>query len=165
MPSLDSNLARVRDQVATMRALTASHGERIAIVRSDISGWSASEHFDHLVKVCEGTLTLLVDETSPALPGINLLGRVILGIGRIPRGRARSPKSVIGTPATAEQLHASLDRLATLVDRYASSPHPRASVARVRHPRFGGLNDAQTLRFLGVHNDHHLRIANEVLAP
>jgi hypothetical protein len=39
----------------------------------------------------------------------------------------------------------------------------RANVI-IRHPFFGGLTPAQTLRSIVVHARHHLRIAREIIA-
>lgn len=138
-----------------MRALLDS---REVSMRVPQSAWCVAEHLDHTLKVTNSTLRILLKPELPVLPkGINFIGRMVLLTGWIPRGRGRSPEKLRGAPATMHQLQALLDQLDELIERIAAEP-PRKASAVFRHPFFGGLTYAQSLRFLAIHTEHHLRI-------
>ena len=85
---------------------------------------------------------------------------VILWRGVIPRGKVGAPKIVTPGEITQETLRAHValcrQRLAELeqvgMDHYFT------------HPFFGDLKKKETLRFLYVHTEHHLKIIREMLA-
>lgn len=84
---------------------------------------------------------------------------VILWRGVIPRGKVGAPKVVTPGEITPESLQAHIalcrQRLAELVqvrnDHYFT------------HPFFGDLKKKETLRFLYVHTEHHLKIIKDIL--
>lgn len=135
------------------------------LTESPVSAWTPSEHLDHILKVSTAMLTRLHNLEDPKRPsrGISPLGRLILTLGRIPRGAGRAPERLHGMRATAEDLRASLARYESLLTTLQPAHLEKRRGPIVPHPRFGGLNPAQTLRFAAVHNDHHLRIIRDML--
>ena len=112
-----------------------------------VSGWSIGEQLDHMTQVLAGALTRLGTSGEPLGRGINLTGRILLGLGWLPRGVGKSPRSVLPSGASAEDLR---DRLANLrmrlteltaqrellADRRPTLPTP-TSGASTRRGRFG----------------------------
>lgn len=127
-----------------------------------VSGWSVAEQVDHVLKVVTAQLARL-DERRPPPKGINLAGRIVLGIGRIPRGVGKSPAPVRGEARSRSELLAALGAARGRLERMAGDAalwNERRPLAG--HPYFGGLTPRQVLRFLEIHTDHHLRIVAEI---
>src|SRR5579864_3795534 len=102
--------AQLLRQLALMAELARGPEAELAARAPAVSGWSVAEQLEHLVlvdrSVLKGVRRLLDDahgqwarpaqpaqpaqQAQPAPPGINLLGRIVLGTGFIPRGRART---------------------------------------------------------------------------
>lgn len=158
-----SSLVRLQTQIGRLRALASAPEERLYAAAPQISGWSVAEHVDHLVKVSSAVVGRVREENAPPEPrGISFIGRVILACGWIPRGVGKSPARVHGARATPVELEASLQKLEKSVAAVAPSMIDRRTPI-VPHPRFGGLTPAQALRFAVVHNEHHLKIVEEIL--
>jgi hypothetical protein len=154
-------LSRQLDEITT---LTGRGDEAVCTLKQAVSGWSAAEQLDHVLKVTASVLARALQQPEPeALPkGINLIGRIILGIGWIPRGKGRSPKSMRGEPATCAALQGQVTSVRQQLDAVTAA-HVARSAPLVPHPRFGGLSTDQALRFMVVHTEHHLKIVREIV--
>ena len=95
-------------------------------------------------------------------PVAAMLGRTILFLGWIPRGRGKSPDRVRGERTTGSLLQTALQEMDTLCGQLAIAKIAGSRVPIVPHPKFGGLTPAQALRFVVVHNEHHLRIIKDI---
>ncbi len=139
--------------------LLASEPDPTPLSAASVSGWSIAEQVDHLLKIVAAMLGRLEGEPKPRSRGINLAGRILFGIGRLPRGIGKSPEPVRGEAKPRAELLAALaaarQRLTALAERSTLWSELRPLVG---HPYFGGLTPRQTLRFLAIHTDHHLRI-------
>ena len=146
-----------------MRGLAAAGDARLSCSVQAVSGWCPAEHLDHCAKVAR--LMLEVVNSAGALPagnGISTLGRVILIFGWIPRGRGKAPKRVFGSRVDGAALLASLQEVEELVERVDAAAVSRSRVPVVPHPKFGGLTGDEALRFIDIHNRHHLRIITDI---
>lgn len=152
-------LSQQLDEIARLAASSST----LSASSQAISGWTVAEHLDHLLKVSGSVIEIILDPKEEIPRRISLIGRAILLTGWIPRGRGRSPKSVIGTRANGEEIGQALEKIRALLGPVSSSSSFRTDVAIVRHPVFRGLTAAQGLRFLVVHNRHHLKIVREVI--
>jgi DinB superfamily len=174
--------AQIVRQLALMTELAGGPEAELAARVPAVSGWSVGEQLEHLVLVDRSVLKavrrLLDDphrqsaETAPpAPPGINLLGRVVLGSGFIPRGRARTlppfqPGAGAAT-AAGDGVVGVVGMGIAEIERGVRELEPRlgeleASGGRSRHPLFGGLGGRQWLRFVTVHHHHHLKIVRDI---
>ena len=158
--SASAHLARIREQLIRIRTLADSPQLDATCA---VSAWCPSEHLDHIVKVSASVVNRLLDLDAPASKGASLLGRIIMTIGRIPRGRARSPERLRGARVSAVDLHAALAKLEGKLALLSDAHLAETRGAIVPHPRFGGLRPGQALRFTAIHNDHHLRIIDDIL--
>jgi hypothetical protein len=159
--------ARPLRQLALMAELAQGPAPELEARAPAVSGWSVAEHLEHMVladrAALKGVHRILEDPQRPAAPDINLLGRVILGTGFMPRGRARTTGAFLPAAMPPATLCAAILEL----DRDLREMAPRLgelerSGGRSRHLFFGGLGGRQWLRFLAVHQHHHLKIVNDV---
>jgi hypothetical protein len=126
------------------------------------SGWSISEHVDHCVRVMRFALER-IHEPKPTSRSKTLVGHVILAIGWIPRGRAKAPELVRGTRRSSEEISSEITELRRLAADLPSHALNNRKIRVMKHPYFGGLTASETLRFLAIHNRHHLKIIRDIV--
>jgi hypothetical protein len=85
---------------------------------------------------------------------------VVLWRGVIPRGKVGAPKLVTPGEITRETLLAHI----TLCRQRIVELEKAEAGNFFTHPFFGDLKKKETLRFLYVHTEHHLKIIREMLA-
>lgn len=132
--------------------------EAVQEQRSQASvGW----HIDHSLKV----LILVTSKVETSNPDeyvwkFNHWRSYCFLLNSIPRGRARAPK-VVRPPETItlQDLQEQLEEARTKIETVASLPER----ANFRHHIFGYLNKKQTLKFLALHTEHHLKIIRDIL--
>lgn len=149
--SPDVLLPRLRSAVA--------HGE----VRAPaVSAWSVGMHVHHCALSMIGTARQVARSTPPPpRRRRSLLATVLLRIGRIPRGRANAIDAIRPREnVDGVELRAQLDECERLLADLEQSD----SRAWFEHFVFGVLPRDQAVRFLRIHNDHHLRIIADILA-
>jgi hypothetical protein len=129
-----------------------------------VSDWSVGRQVDHMLNVAQGAHTRLTGESAELARGINLAGRLLLGLGWLPRGVGKSPRSVL--PAEAPVATVEVERLGRLRQDFQALGKGAGKLTSRRrifpHPYFGGLDARQTLRFLVVHTHHHLKIVRDI---
>lgn len=161
--TIDREFVRLEAQLRQVEALVAEGDEKLGRRAPRVSGWSVAEQVDHLTKVLDRSLGLLLTSDTALPKGINLTGRLLLALGRLPRGVGKSPAAVRGADRRAGELRDALAGVRLLVTRLRASTGIFARRTPVfPHPYFGGLDAAQALRFLNVHTDHHLRIVADI---
>ncbi len=159
-----TDLERIDRQFDDIGALIAGGDEELATRAPGVSGWSVGQQVDHMLNVAHGVFSRLTGEGEELRAGINLSGRILLGIGWLPRGVGKSPKQALPAEApVAATLDARLERLREDYQDLRFRTGLLSSRRRLlKHPYFGGLNCAQALRFLGVHTHHHLKIVRDI---
>lgn len=132
------------------------NSKNIEISKSDVA-W----HLDHILKVING-ISGVLKKSKPEdyKSSFNFRRILILGIGRIPRGKARAPEKVISVgKISLEDLTSQLERAKNNIEGLELLH----SKSNFQHPYFGVLNRNQAIRFLEIHNLHHLKIVNDIL--
>ena len=126
-------------------------------VSTSTIGWQV----DHSLKVINGIINQLKVSELKKLPlRFNFAKTIIFFTKTIPRGKAKAPKSVqsydkiekinlINQLETAKNLIAELEYL--------------DNKSNFKHPYFGPLNKIETIKFLKIHTNHHLKIVNDIL--
>jgi hypothetical protein len=127
----------------------------VAISQSSI-GW----HIDHSLMVING----IIDQLKKSSPEqykwrLNWNRIFIQSVNKIPRGKAKAPKVVQPIePATADLLISKLEiAKKSLVDLETLNVN-----SYFTHPYFGDLNLKNTLWFLNLHTNHHLKIIKDI---
>ncbi len=127
-----------------------------------VSEWSIGMHVHHCCLAMIGICQSLVASTPPT-PRSKFSFRTafVFSSGRIPRGRGRSPDAVL------PRQHISPAELSTLLDeaeRILTEAHDLDPKTWFRHFAFGVLDRNKTLRFIRIHNRHHLRIISDIVS-
>lgn len=127
----------------------------------EVSKVSVGWHLDHSLKVLNSVL-LAMKESDPKLykKKFNSLRFITFILGKFPRGKAKSPKRVlppeiIETVAIENQLE-EVKRNLKIIDELKEGQF-------FDHPYFNHLNKNQTIKFLGMHTNHHLKIIKDIL--
>lgn len=161
VPSVQRSLTEIAIQLELMRLRASSPEADLLRTAPNVSAWCPAQHLDHLARSSTSILKRLTTP-APAGRGITLVGWLVLRIGWIPRGRGKSPEKLHGTPASSAALLASFDEMERLVKSADAPSLERSRIPVVRHPKFGGLTPSQALRFVSIHNVHHLRIIEDI---
>ena len=133
-----------------------------ALSASAVSEWSIGMHVHHCCLAMIAVGQSLIASTPPPPRSIfSLLTALVFSSGRIPRGRTRSPDVV------RPRQDVSPAELWTLLDqseRILTEVHDLDPKTWFRHFAFGVLDRDKTVRFILIHNRHHLRIISDIVA-
>lgn len=145
-----------------LNRLRTSATEAASLLVPDVSGWSVGMHVHHcalgMVGICDA---LLASEPPVPRSSFSVPRTFVFTTGRIPRGRGKAPDSALPSPdIEATELIALLGRSGDLLGRVADADPGQWW----HHFAFGVMNRDQTLRFVGIHNRHHLRIIDDIRA-
>ncbi|MEY2901408.1 MAG: hypothetical protein RLY89_514 [Bacteroidota bacterium] len=127
-----------------------------------VSEASVGWHLEHLLLVNGRVAEALIQSNPEDYHWtFNLKKSLVLFIKRIPRGKAKAPKTA--RPEGNQSPEDLRNRIPGLKEKLAglTKLHPNANF---KHPFFGSLNLKTTIRFLFVHNQHHLKIVQDILA-
>ncbi|MBX7243330.1 MAG: DinB family protein [Bacteroidia bacterium] len=126
-----------------------------------VSAASVGWHIEHVL-LATGKV---IDAVSASDPGMykwkfNKNRLIVFFLNKIPRGKGRAPKpSVPKGETTRESLTESLEKTRSRVPKL-SGLQPNHYFD---HPVFGKINRKQTLKFLKMHLEHHLKIIREIV--
>ncbi|HEX6791214.1 MAG TPA: DinB family protein [Candidatus Krumholzibacteria bacterium] len=150
MHAIERTIDELRDAV--------EHG---AVAVPSVSRWTVGMHVHHCCLSMIG-ISRTLQKSAPPKPRAkpSLQRFVALRLGYIPRGRAQSPAVVIPDALVApDQLHRLLDDSVVRI-RDASALDPDRWFV---HPLLGHMDRDGALRFVLVHNRHHLRIVSDII--
>lgn len=165
-PRLARLYRRVGAQIEVMGARCSGADERLLAHRPEVSGWAVAQHLEHLGMTGGRVFDAIgigLDGGPAGRPGF--WGYLVLVSGRIPRGRVRARRE--WTPAGADAGRAR-GAVADLGRRFAALeahlPAIATAAGTARHPILGPLTPRRWLRFLEIHQRHHLAIVHEIEA-
>jgi len=149
---------RIDNGLETLRESTA-HAD---IQVPDVSRWTVGMHVHHCALGMIGICNAVLESSPPAPPSRFSAPRAfVFTTGRIPRGRGKAPAEAVPSPDIGtEDLRALLDRSESLIEQVADA----APGKWWKHFAFGVMDRDQALRFMGIHNRHHLRIVADIRA-
>lgn len=142
--------------------LRASVSEAAGAHVPDVSQWTVGMHVHHCTLGMVGICNAVLGSEPPAPPTRFSLPRAfVFRTGRIPRGRGKAPETAMPSPDIGPaELMSLLDRSHDLLRRVAEADPGQWW----DHFAFGAMSRDQTLRFVGIHNRHHLRIIADIRA-
>jgi len=120
-------------------------------------GW----HIEHCLLVIK-QITSTVAQSEPKLYKYKFnMSRFFIFLSKtIPRGKAKAPKVVIPSDnITADSLQESLTNTYQAITYLKDCEANQYFI----HPFFGQLNKKQTIKFLEIHTEHHLKIIRDIL--
>ena len=137
------------------------------IIAPSVSKWSIGEQIEHLLFVDARTCERIANP-SPSnqieIRRATLLSRLPVMLGFIPRGKIKAPEVAIPKKISKDALVA---ELGLVKERVMNLPTIEQELLESRdlipHPRLGGLTRKEWLRFLQVHQHHHLKIIQDIL--
>jgi len=151
-------LQPVYHQLDTISELLSEFDSKALSVSEASVGW----HLEHLLLV-NGRVAEALIQSNPAdyQWSFNWRKTVVLFTERIPRGKAKAPKTA--KPEGNQSSEDLRNRIPGLKEKLASLTKLPPN-ANFQYPFFGMLNLKTTIRFLFVHNQHHLKIVQDILA-
>ena len=135
----------------------ADHNQSSQAVSEASVGW----HIEHSLLVIK-QITANVAQSEPKLykSKFNLSRFIVFLTKIIPRGKAKAPKVVIPVDEiTIERLQESLKNTYQAIAYLKDCQEKQYFM----HPFFGQLNKKQTIQFLAIHTQHHLKIIRDIL--
>lgn len=132
----------------------------------EVSGWSIGEHLDHAAatdKVLIMAIEVCLMKNDPKVPPPKFMAKVVLFTGFIPRGKGSAPdmtkpkaKSAAEVRENLKKARGSLEAIGKKLDKI------EACANRAPHPVLGGFTPAQWVRFIEIHQNHHLKIVADI---
>jgi hypothetical protein len=118
-------------------------------------------HIDHTLRVINGiTKNLLTSKKEDYKWKFNFARTLVFTLNTIPRGKAKAPKVVTAQkPITNEDILKQLTE-AKLNIQQLKNAQPKQNFI---HPYFGMLQVKQTIKFLKIHTNHHLKIIKDIV--
>jgi hypothetical protein len=142
------------DELASHIADMEKRNERIS---ASTVGWQIEHSLMTIRFVTKG---LLASDPSLFSRSFNFTKIFILFTGKMPRGKAKAPKYVLPDEFNEETLQKHiLKTKEALAELTLAQPNQF-----VEHPYFGKINKKETIRFLGIHTFHHIKIIRDILA-
>ena len=127
-----------------------------AVSKSTI-GWQ----IDHSLKVINGIINQLKVSELKKLPlRFNFAKTIIFFTKTIPRGKAKAPKSVQSYDKIQK---VDLINQIEMAKKLINELEELDNKSNFKHPYFGQLNKIETIKFLKIHTNHHLKIVNDIL--
>jgi len=130
-------------------------------IKTSISDVGADWHIDHSLKVILSAYNALKKSKPENYKWtFNLLKRYIFSKGSIPRGRRKTSKIVVvKNKIHQNNLNEQLLKVKKLLKEIETLPPE----SHFKHPYFGLLNLKDSLRFLKIHTEHHLKIIRDII--
>jgi hypothetical protein len=130
-------------------------------VQPSISNASVGWHIEHSLLVIK-QITSTVAQSDPALfkQQFNFKRFWVFLLNYFPRGKAQAPKVVMpNVELNRQSLEDSLAHTYQALDYLKDCQ----TYQYFMHPIFGQLNKNQTIRFLSIHTNHHLKIIKDIV--
>ena len=129
--------------------------------QSTVSTANVGWHIEHSLMVFIIIITA-VENSDPAIykSTFNMNKLLVYTLNKIPRGRAQAPKIVqpLGE-VIPENLIPQVEKAFLKIRSLANLQKNH----HFDHPYFGKLNLSETIKFLTIHTNHHLKIINDIL--
>lgn len=147
---LEKELSSIKD------ALKEQEKVNLKVSKASV-GW----HLDHSLKVMNSVLGS-IKESNPAdyKREFNGLRLFTFTVGFFPRGKVKSPKRVLPPEIIIkENIENQLNLFVKNFENFDSLDDKQFFI----HPLFKQLNKKQTIKFLKLHTNHHLKIVKDIL--
>jgi len=131
------------------------------VLNTLVSKSSVGWHIEHSLLV----MNLVIESIEKSDPDnykrtFNFKRLLVFTINKIPRGKVRAPKAVQPKENfTIDSLKIHLEKGRSNFEKlkYLSAKN------YFEHPFMGNLNLKETIKFIGLHTEHHLKIMNEII--
>lgn len=130
--------------------------ENLKVSKASV-GW----HLEHSLLILNGSLKgLTMTNPDNYNPKFSIKKFIFINFGLIPRGKIKSPKQFIPLEMPTKE---SVEKLLNLAKERLEAVQNLPSKSYITHPFLGDFDKKTTLRFLGLHTNHHLKIIDDIL--
>ncbi len=151
-------LNRVFDQLQELSSLST----RAEYRNQEVSGWSVGQQIEHVLIAMSGmALGLKKECLSKTQKADSPLKIEVLNSGSFPRGVIQAPE--VSRPQDFVD-HDGLKRLILKTSNRVSGLRDLSDKSTIDHPILGEMSRDETIKFMVIHNDHHLRIIADILS-
>lgn len=128
---------------------------------SKISAKGTYWHIDHSLQVLQGvTEALKNSDPKDYQPKFSFTKLIIMSTGYIPRGKGRAPKQTLPqNELSQEELLLQLEKVKLGITDLDQLDNEKT----FKHPLFGWLNLKDTIKFMGIHTHHHVKIIEDIV--
>ncbi len=129
--------------------------------KSKVSEKGTYWQIDHSLQVLDGVAEV-VENSNPTdyQPTFSFTKLIIMSTGYIPRGKGRAPKQTVPqNELSQEELLEQLKKVRSKITDLNKLDKNKT----FKHPLFGWLNLKDTIKFMGIHTHHHIKIINDIL--
>ena len=127
----------------------------------EISKSTVGWQIDHSLRVIIGVISLLKKSNPDDYKWkFNFPRTIVFFVKRIPRGKANAPKNVQCSDEILKQDLKNQIETSKILILDLEELHKKSNF---KHPYFDVLNLEQTIKFLNIHTNHHLKIINDIL--
>ncbi|MBV6878505.1 DUF1569 domain-containing protein [Epilithonimonas ginsengisoli] len=134
---------------------------KIDVTNNQVSKASVGWHLEHCLLILNSSLKgLTMTDPKDYKPKFSVKKFVFLNFGLIPRGKIRAPKQFIPLEVPTQE---SILKLMSLTKERLEAAKNLPEKSFITHPFLGDFDKKTTLRFLWLHTNHHLKIADDIL--
>lgn len=147
---------KLRKQLEELESKIPMHEMQSQSVSMSTVGWQ----IDHiLLTTIQIAAQLQKSAPEQFKPSFSFWKMVIFTTKNIPRGRAKAPKAVDSKEYSLSTLKDHLKQAKDSLDLLEKSDPNQFMI----HPFFGNLRLADTIKFMYIHNNHHLKIIADII--
>ncbi len=125
-------------------------------VSSSSVGWHLAHSLLVIIKVSQSFVLSNEEHFSASFTWRKF---IVFLVGKFPRGKAKAPEAVQPMQYHEEDL----DQLFAEAEKALEGLKLGNKNQFFKHPIFGNLNKKETLRFLQIHTNHHLKIIKDIV--
>ncbi|WP_313098961.1 DUF1569 domain-containing protein [Epilithonimonas sp.] len=130
--------------------------ENLQVSKASV-GW----HLEHSLLILNGSLKgLTITNPENYKPKFSIKKFVFLNFGLIPRGKIQAPKQFFPLETPSKE---GIEKLLNLAKERFEAVKNLPSKSYIIHPFLGDLDKKNTLKFLALHTNHHLKIIDDIL--
>ena len=136
--------------------------EKGDVLNTEVSKKGIYWHVDHCLRILESVPDdLRQSKKEDFAPKTNSFKLVIMTFKWIPRGKGVSPKRVL--PDENHLSKKEIEQRADHAYHQVNSIVELPEWSHFKHPFFGSLDRDETIEFLKIHTNHHLKIMRDIL--
>lgn len=118
-------------------------------------------HIDHSLQVLQAVIdSFKQSDPKDYQPKFSFTKLLIMSTGYIPRGKGRAPKQTLPqNELSQKELLSKLEKVKLEIDNWYKLDKNKT----FKHPLFAWLNSKETIKFMGIHTYHHIKIIKDIL--
>lgn len=150
-------MKNIKDQLHKLESLLP----KIDVTNNKVSKASVGWHLEHSLLILNSSLKgLTMTDPKDYRPKFSIKKFIFLNFGLIPRGKIKAPKQFFPLEIPTQE---SIFKLLDLAKERLEATKDLPEKSFITHPFLGDFDKKTTLKFLWLHTNHHLKIADDIL--